>query len=98
MGVPVGLAPTPPQDKGVVKGSWGFIGTSDGLGDGKERDTNFGVRTFVGAKVGQGDGMNGIFAVVNRTVHEESTHGTEFGTLEWFGEDVCPHVFCRAIF
>ena len=60
MGVPVGFTSTlPPCDEGVVKGSRVFIGASDGLSNGKERDADFGVRTFVGAKVGQGDGMNG---------------------------------------
>jgi hypothetical protein len=38
-----------------------------------------------------------LFAIINRTVHEESTHDTKFGTLEWFGKYVCPHEFCGAI-
>ena len=38
-----------------------------------------------------------LLAIINWTVHEESTHETKFGTLEWLGKYVCPHEFRRAV-
>jgi hypothetical protein len=38
-----------------------------------------------------------LFAIINRTVHEESTHDFKFGTLEWFGKYLGTHEFHRAI-
>ena len=38
-----------------------------------------------------------FLAIINRTVHEESTQETKFGTLERLGKYVNPHEFCRAV-
>ena len=55
VGISVGFppfVPTPPRIEGMVKGTWGFIGATDFLGEGKESETDFGGKTYAGAKVG----------------------------------------------
>ena len=63
MGVSVGFTPfvpTHPHNEGVVKETRGFIGARDLLSEGTESERDFGLEILVvGAKVGQGDEMNG---------------------------------------
>ena len=63
MGVSVGFTPfvpTHPHNEGVAKETRGFIGARDLLSEGTESERDFGLEILVvGAKVGQGDEMNG---------------------------------------
>ena len=38
-----------------------------------------------------------FLTIINRTVHEESSKETKFGTLERLGKYVSPHEFRRAV-
>ena len=38
-----------------------------------------------------------ILRVINWEIHQECSHEAEFGTLERFSKDVCPHLFGTAI-
>ncbi len=38
-----------------------------------------------------------FLAIINRTVHKESSQETKVGTLERLGKYVSPHEFCWAV-
>jgi hypothetical protein len=46
------FVPTHPRTEGVVKGTRGFTGATDLLGEGKKSETDFGGEIVAGAKVG----------------------------------------------
>ena len=55
----MGVTPTHTRDEGMVKGTLGFIGGKELLGDGKEGETNAFVESLTSAKVGLEDRING---------------------------------------